>query len=279
MKKKIFFLILTNILITNLVHAFDLDMTVDDEIRKNYNSTKLIQDTKVNVHSDLPELPSISKQEKKNNYSTNSSISKVSTTVYPIATRGNIKISQGTSFNVINTSKINDWQRKGTTVRFKTSSNIIKKKYTIPSGTEFIGEILESHQPQISGNGGLVVIRIRSMLYKGQTIPLNAYITRADSKKIFLNNIKGDRTYLKTMWKKGDWGRTLFNKMLTLTANLGSEGATLVLSPFPFAYGTICLGLNAITSPICAFFTKGGHVSINSGSEFRIKLLDDAYIN
>ena len=33
------------IMSTNFVQAFDLDMTVDDEIRKNYNSSKLVDDT------------------------------------------------------------------------------------------------------------------------------------------------------------------------------------------------------------------------------------------
>ena len=101
----------------------------------------------------------------------------------------------------------------------------------------------------------------------------------ADGKKIFLNNIKGDRTYLKTMWEKGNWGRTLFNKMLTMTVSLGASGSTIVLSPFPLAYGTICLGANTILSPVTAFFSKGGHVSIPAYSDFRIKLMEDAMIN
>ena len=63
--------------------------------------------------------------------------------------------------------------------------------------------------------------------------------------------------------------------MLNLTINLGGEGSTLILSPFPVAYGTICLGLNAITSPITAFFSKGGHVSIPANSNFRIKFEDE----
>ena len=117
------------------------------------------------------------------------------------------------------------------------------------------------------------------MIYKGQTVPIQAYVTRANDKKIFLNNIKGDRTYLKTLWKKGDWGRTLFNKMMALTVNLGGTGSTIALSPFPLAYGTLCLGANTIISPITAFFSKGGHVSIPAHSDFRIKLLEDAMIN
>ena len=67
--------------------------------------------------------------------------------------------------------------------------------------------------------------------------------------------------------------------MLTVSIGLGSESSTLILTPFPFAYGTICLGLNTITSPICAFFSKGGHVSIPAESNFGIKLIEDVMIN
>ena len=271
------------IMSTNFVWAFDLDMTVDDEIRKNYNSSKLVEDTHTGNSEDesLPSLPEISKYDKQND-----SVNKVidnevlTVTQLPKASiiANTVKIWKGTSFDVVNATKINDWLAKGNTVKFRTKAPIVKRKYTIPAGTTFTGEILEVHRPQITCNGGLVVIRIRSMTYKGQTIPINAYITRADDKKIFLNNIKGDRTYLKTTWKKGSWGRNMFSKMWNLTTNLGDDAATLILSPFPFVYGTVCYGVNTIVSPICAFFSKGGHVSIPAGSDFRIKFLDSVYI-
>lgn len=278
-------------LLINQGHAFDLDETVDDEIRKNYNPSKLVNDvgikpnaleqnissttnyTNTKVDENLPDLPKITNEEKNNKTYVKENFNNKNThTAY--INKG-LKISKGTSFDVISSTAISDWQTKGTTVKFTTQKPIYKKKYTIPESTVFIGEIVESHKPQITCNGGLVVIRINSMIINGNTIPLNAYITRANDKKIFLNNIKGDRTFLKTMWQKGNWGRTLFNKMFSLTLNLGAETSTLVLSPFPLTYGTICLGANALTSPICAFFSKGGSVSIPAGSKYKIKLLDD----
>lgn len=273
-----------------LGHAFDIDETIDDEIRKNYNPTKLIQDTKTDnsaldkniksseytIDENLPTLPNITKY---GSSTKNSDIKQNSTTPLKPYTGGSIKIKAGTSFNVINTTALSDWQRKGTKVKFATKGNTFGKQYTIPSGIVFEGEIIESHQPQITCNGGLIVIKVYSMIYKNQKIPVAAYVTRANDKKIFLNNIKGERNYLKTTWQKGNWGRTLFNKMLTVSIGLGSENSTLILSPFPFVYGTICLGLNTITSPICAFFSKGGHVSIPAKSNFRIKLIDDVMIN
>ncbi len=273
------------------VFAFDLDETIDDDIRKSYNSSKLVKDTNTEELDSLPPLPDKLKNEKKiNTKNTTSSLNNVSVnrpktnssfTSPPVKTisAGNIKIPKGTSVNVVNSSKISDWQKAGTTVKFTSKTGINNKKFTIPANTVFTGEILESHQPQITCNGGLVVIRIRSMSYKGETVSINAYVTRANGKNIFFNDIKGQRTYLKTVWKKGNWGRSIFNRMLTLTVNLGGDGSTILLTPFPFLYGTLCLGLNTLTSPICAFFNKGGHVSIPAGSAFRIKLLDDAYID
>ena len=267
-------------------YALDLDMTVDDDIRKNYNSSKLQKDTHTeDAEEVLPDLPDIVKTQTAVSSSQQTEAPKQTfanfntTPQYSPASMGNVKIHAGTIFDVVNSTKINDWLQKGNSVKFTVKSPIVKKKYTIPAGTVFTGEIIETHQPQITCNGGLVVIRVKSMIYKGQYIPVNAYVVKADSKKVFLNNIKGDRTYLKTTYKKGNWGRTIFNKMMTLSVNLGGEGSTLILSPFPFAYGTICLGLNTLTSPICAFFSKGGHVSIPAGSKFKLRLMDPVYID
>ena len=277
-------------LFINSGHAFDMDETVNDEIRKNYNPGQLVNDIGImdspleielqeqsnkTYDSNLPELPNISKDKKEQlSTSTNSKPQ-----VYQTYTGGNIKIKKGTSFNVISNGTISDWQRAGTKVKFTLRANTFTKNLTIPAGTIFNGEIIESHRPQISCNGGLIVIKVDSMIYKNTKVPIIAYITRANDKKIFFNNIKGNRTYLKTTWQKGNWGRTLFNKMLTVSIGLGGEGSTLILSPFPFAYGTICLGVNAITSPICAFFSKGDTISIPSGSPFRIKLIEDVMVN
>ena len=285
--KKVIFLYLIILLSCQSCLAFDLDMTVDDDIRKNYNSGKLQQDMHTeDTHESLPTLPDISKYNESAKNETQQTVkeeinvpAKEPDYTVPKALSGNIKIRKGTVINVVNSTKVNDWLAKGNTIKFYTKEPLVKKKYTIPANTVFYGEIIETHQPQITCNGGLVVIRVKKMIYKGQTIPINAYITRANDKMIFLNNIKGNRTYLKTTYQKGNWGRTMFNKMMTMTINLGGDGSTILLSPFPFAYGTICIGLNTLTSPICAFFSKGGHVSIPTGSQFKIKLLEDTFVN
>jgi hypothetical protein len=277
---------------TNIGHAFDIDETVDDEIRKNYNPSQLINDvgikecaldkkieaTKVQtvVDENLPALPSIinktSAKKTPDIKSNNTTSSSAQNTTYR---NYSMTIRSGATFDVVNASTIADWQVKGAKVKFTTQKATYGKGYSIPAGTTFLGEIIESHRPQITCNGGLVAIKIYAMIYNGETTPILGYITKANDKKVFLNTIKGERTFLKTMWKKGNWGRNLFGKMFDLTLDLGADGATFILAPFPLAYGTICIGTSAITSPICAFFSKGGNISIPAGCNFRIKLIEE----
>ena len=288
MKKNVFYTLIILFFVINLYnlgHAIDLDETVDDDIRKNYNPTKISDDMGLKViksghikddgvDENLPALPNIGKNKSANR----SEATTKSAPKLPLYSGGNAKVHKGTVFPVVNSGSISDWQRKGTTVKFTSTKQVSGRGYTIPAHTTFYGEIIETHQPQVSCNGGLVVIRIKSMIYKGQTVPLKGYVIQANGKKIFLNNIKGKRTYLKTMYKKGNWGRALFGRMLSLTINLGGSGSTILLSPFPLAYGTICLGLNTIVSPITAFFSKGGHVSIPAGSNFKIRLSENLFL-
>ena len=109
----------TIIFATGHAFSFDLDMTVDDDIRKNYNSSKLVKETE-----ELPVLPEKLKNEK--TYSATKENILQRTPTYT----GNIKISKGTTFEVVNIGQISDWQQKGTIVKFKTNKPINKKKYS-----------------------------------------------------------------------------------------------------------------------------------------------------
>ena len=273
----------------NYIFGFDLDETVDDKIRKNYNADKLIDDVQSSTitrnaqpspEEILPNLPNITNNKKNKNTSDIQGTNIVTPNIqYNYNKTGKYKIHSGTTFIVTNNSKISDWMSKGTNIQFKTTGQKNGRKYTIPASTTFYAKVIDVHQPQISCNGGLVAIEITGIRYHGDLIPVHGYVLRANDKKIFLGNIKGKRTYLSTTYKKGNWGRALFGRMFTLTVNLGKDGSTLLLSPFPLLYGTICLGANTLISPITAFFSKGGHVNIPQGSPFKIKITEDFYID
>lgn len=298
LNKLLFFIIIFS---TTLVPtlAWNLDLTVDDEIRKNYNPDKLEAEA-------LPPLPSIATPKNKQNDDTKQS-EKTSTTqqspsslpkttpttetqkevirqTAPItqtqlpSNLAAAKIKKGTKFKVKLATNISDKCKPGAGLTFVNQSPVTVTYLTIPSQTKFKGVIVDSHRPQLSGNGGLIVITVNSANIKGQQIPIKAYITKANHKKIFFNNIKGERKYWKNAVASTEKGRNYFKKMWKVTKSLSKDAGTIILTPFSLATGTVVVGVNFLMSPLFAVFSKGGSISIPAGTNFEIKLLEDVYV-
>ena len=270
--KKIFILIIAFNIGSASAFALELDMSVDEEIKKKYNSSQLEYDV-------LPQLPKV--------YSNQSSPPKnrldYSQTSVPAITKANpkkgIKIPSGTKFTTRSNTAISDWMQQGTSVSFTAVSSVYKKNITIPAGTVFTGTIVNSHQPQAAGNGGLAVIKITSMTYNGKTFDINAKITKANSKKIFLNNMKGERKYCKGIAGRINKGETFYKKAKQKAHKLADNSVLIILSPIPAITGALGCAVCTVLSPVTALTAKGGHLSIPSGSPFEIKLVDSVYIN
>ena len=255
------------------VCALELDMSVDEEIKKKYNSSKLEYDV-------LPQLPKVDNTtyqappKNKLDYSQNTQ-APVITKVQPGTGK---KIPAWTKFQVKSNTAISDWQVKGTNVSFTTTSAVYKKNLTIPAGTVFRGQIVNSHQPQLTGNGGLVIIRLTSMTYNGKTFDVDAKITKANTKKIFFNNMKGERKYRKGVVSKVEQGENFYSKAKQKSNRLAANPVFIIFSPIPVVVGAVGCTVCTVLSPVTALATKGGHLSIPAGSSFEIKLLDSAFV-
>jgi hypothetical protein len=278
------------------VFALDLDTSVDDEIRKNYNPSKIDDDAL------LPALPKITKESmessdtksvhsvpiaQKTTYKKNiTSQSQKASLQYKnnvsIKPQVNppvsyITLKQGTKIKVKLQTPISDKVRKGTKVSFISLYPVSTTYFTIPMGTIFKGEVVSSHKPQLSGNGGLIKIRVNSMLLNNQTQPLDAYVTKANYKKVFFNNIKGKRKYISNVFKSTRPGRHYFKKMLTVSANLAQDGSSIFVAPFSLALGVFALGGGIILSPVTALRYRGNSINIPENSMFEI-LGEDGYV-
>lgn len=257
------------------VLALELDTSIDDDIRRNYNPSKIDQDNplpalpKVLIEPDYvaPKQIVVSKAQAK---SIPSSLKTPKETY--------IVLKKGTKIKVRLQSAISDRTKKGTQIAFVSEYPVTTTYFTIPMGTVFKGEIVNSHKPQLSGNGGLVVVKIKSAVINDSIQPINAKVTKANSKKIFLNNIKGKRKYVSSMLKSTRPGRHFFRKMLGVTRNLAFDGSSIILTPFSLAAGVVALGGNVLVSPALAMFYKGSSLSIPADSRFEIKLVEDVFI-
>lgn len=268
------------------VFSLEIDPSIDDDIRRNYNPNKLNEDM------GLPALP---KALNENNFKPVTypqkpvakpvnlkKINNFQATVKKIDTSNSQNyavIKSGTKVKVKLLNYISDKSKKGTRVSFISEYPVTATYFTIPMGTVFQGEIINSHRPQFTGNGGLIAIKINSVILNNGIKPINADVTKVGSKRVFLNNIKGKRKYLSSVLKSMNPGRHFFEKMVRLTAELALQGSSAVLTPFSLAAGVVALGSNAIAAPVTGLFYKGGSVYIPEGTNFEIKLTQDMYIN
>lgn len=273
--KKLFATLLTLIFLANTCFAAsNLDTSVDSEIRKNYQVDK----------NSLPPLPQIFYSEPQNttvNYEDSiQTFEPIKTTKSKAkkSTSEKIVLKSGTKLKLKSRSTITDRTGVGTVVSFRLLYPVTTTYFTIPSETLFYGKVIETHPPQITGNGGLIIINLTSARINGKRYKLNARVTNANSKKIFFNNIKGKRKYLRSLPKTITWGRSYKNKMYRATARLSKETATLILCPFSFLFGTVGYAANLLLSPVLALKYKGERITLKTGTDFTFKLSEDLVI-
>ena len=285
------------------VCALELDMSVDEEIRRNYNPSKLeleqlpsIPETEQSLPN-LPKLPdTISQPQQGYNVPTtlpsqppkstpvitqSQNTGKVKTSLPDTSLKNDltaIKIKKGTKFKVKSQTKVSDWNSAGAGMTFVSTELVTQRYVSFPSGTVIRGIIEESHQPQASGNGGLLVLRPTTINHNGRIYNIDAKITKANSKKVFFNNIKGERKYWKNVGAQIDKGEKFYQKTRKTSAKLANNPVGALVSPIPTIVGLIGYTLNLAGSPLIAIPAKGGHINLPAGTMYEIKLRENAYI-
>ena len=189
-------------------------------------------------------------------------------------------VPKGKKFKVRLQQSISSSSPVSTRVSFVNRYPETSTYITIPSGTVFKGRITDSHPPQLTGNGGLIVINVDQMVYNGKTYEIDSKISVANDKHIFFNNIKGKRMYLRSIPQSIKPGARFFKKMWRKTKNLArnDNGVEIILTPFTLITGTVVYAVNFVSSPVLALFYKGKSITIPAGSLFTIQLREDAVI-
>lgn len=269
------------------VFALDLDTSVDDEIRRTYDPSKLEQS--------LPSLPKTAPSQ--NTSPKNMPAPQTPPKSLPVTPDAKpqigvkkfqndfkydkstaIRIKKGTKFRVKSNSVISDYLKEGARVSFTSVKPVTQRYVTITEGTRFTAVVKNSHMPQFTGNGGLIVLMVDSITVNGQTRSVHGKITKANLKKIFFNNIKGKRAYWKGVAKQIDKGENFYKKTRRTSRKLADNPVGILISPIPTITGILVYAVNFAGSPLFAIWYKGGRISIPAGSEFEIKLLEDVYL-
>lgn len=267
-------------ILASQVSAFELDMSVDDEIRRNYNPNAIEQS--------LPALPKVAPTTTTQTTTTPPKSAPVQSAVKPqIVTKTlpagvdkstAIRVKKGTKFKVKSNAYLADTTREGARFTFTTLQPVTQRYVTIPAGTTINAVVLNSHQPQITGNGGLLQIGLESMSFNGKSYYSNGKITKANHKKVFVNNIKGKRQYWHGVANQIDKGENFYKKTRRTAAKMADNPIGIIFASVPTVLGMGVYAVNLVVSPISSIGYKGGKLSIPAGSEFEVKLLDDVYL-
>lgn len=290
--KKIFSLFVATLLLSSHCFAFELDTSVDEEIRKNYNPSALEQNlpalpktapsqsatTKTTVTTTNKTTPVVPKTQPVSQPSKPQLVIKKMDNDYKFDKSTAIRIKKGTKFRVKSNCVISDYQREGTRVSFTSIKPVTQRYITINEGTRFNAVVEDSHLPQFTGNGGLIVLMVDGIVVNGSTKSVHAKITKANMKKVFLNNIKGKRGYIKGVSRQADKGENFYKKTRRTSTKLADNPVGLIISPIPTVFGAVVYAVNLVGSPVFAIWAKGSRISIPAGSEFEIKLLEDVYL-
>ena len=290
--KKIFSLFVATLLLSSHCFAFELDTSVDEEIRKNYNPSALEQNlpalpktapsqsatTKTTVTTTNKTTPVVPKTQPVSQPSKPQLVIKKMDNDYKFDKSTAIRIKKGTKFRVKSNCVISDYQRAGTQVSFTSIKPVTQRYITINEGTRFNAVVEDSHLPQFTGNGGLIVLMVDGIVVNNSTKSVHAKITKANMKKVFLNNIKGKRGYIKGVSRQVDKGENFYKKTRRTSTKLADNPVGLIISPIPTVFGAVVYAVNLVGSPVFAIWAKGSRISIPAGSEFEIKLLEDVYL-
>ena len=247
--------------------CIEFDTSIDTEITKKYNADSLEESLPpLPLNAEPENLPS----EYKDKIFQTQNIEDDSFT--------SVKIPRGTKFKTVSKTGVSDSAVVGNKVVFSTTKPVTKRYVTIPANSIIRGKIVDSHLPQFGGNGGLIKIEIESITIDNALHYADGKVTKANGKKIFLNNIKGQRKYAKSVKTSISKSNKFFQKSMKETSKLASDNLTVLLSPFTFVGGVLIYAGRVAVSPLAGLKSKGGRISLPYDTVYELKLTKDLYL-
>ena len=257
--RKILFLILFLFCVNQGFCVEILDDSIDSEIRQEYNLQE----------STLPPIPK----------GVATPTQEVQHRPIYTPTGKQYVVKSGTKIQLISTSIIADTLPINAQVSFYNKEGFVAKDGTIiPAGTVFKGRILNSHTPQITGNGGLIELSINEVYFNGVKSQIETKLSKANERKVFLGDIKGERKYWQNFSKSMKVGKKVYAVSRQCASDMWMIPVVNVAAPIPMIAGSVVYAGNLVVAPCISFFKKGGHVSIPQGSVFEVKFTSDTLI-
>lgn len=238
-----------------------MDFTIDEKIKESSNVNAIKE-------NELPSLPVVE------NYLPQ----EYKTTTNNKVITNTKKIPAGKKFETKLLTNLSGYTSIGSRFTLETIYPFYYKDIIIPAKTILRGTVIDSHKPQITGNGALLVLSINEINYNNTSFPMKAKVIKLNGEKIFFNNIKGDRCYFKNFSKAIAPTNKIKNKMLNVSSTMSLIPIAQIFTPIPTTLGSVVAFSGIAASPFVSLFMKGKNLNIKSGSYLTIKLQEDLIV-
>ena len=119
---------------------------------------------------------------------------------------------------------------------------------------------------------------VDEIYFNGVMSKIDSKICKANSKKIFLNNIKGERKYWKNTAKDMTPGIKAFNATKSFAKDMVGVPIINLIGAVAVVGGSVVYVANLVVAPVVSVFQKGGSISLQGGTEFEIKITENNQI-
>jgi len=279
--KKFFIFIVLTFLSAQPLYSYEADDSVDEIIRKHYNTQN---------SNNLPKLPNTSPKSIESNNFLDTGVPatekhaadelRSSDNVPAVPLKRNVRTFKVNKWRKVNAkllTPVSDTSKTGKQITFVTLEPMYSKSFEIPKGTRITGTVVKTHTPNFSGNGGLVSIKTELISYNGNQSYFEGNIVKLNHKRVLFNNIKGKNGYVKGVSRAMRPAKTFYGKSLKLTKKM-IKTPFAILSPVVYLPSVVFLAAGGVVSPFAALFSKGERVYIPKDTPLTIKLTSPSYI-
>ena len=287
--RKLFIIYILFVLISGGTRALceQVDDSIDDAIKSKFNVSAeglpALPKTSPSGFSEQSDLENIKIPAPAKTVQTPADTSKIPSvgemkkTPLPNFSAQTSKLKRGQKLNVKLLTPVSDRTREGAKVKMVLTAPVITQKFMLNPGTIIYGTVVNSHAPQILGNGGLVAIKTDYIVYNSKTSYLDGKIIQKNHRHVFFNNIKGNNGYIDGVKKISSPGIKFMKKTNRVSKKLWN-GPGAILTPITYVAGGTFLVLNCVVAPFGAIFSKGKSVYLPKDTTFVVKSGTEAYI-
>lgn len=198
-------------------------------------------------------------------------------TIQPNIEIDTVKLEKGRKFIVVSDRNFSSESISGIPVNFES----IQKEYITynkkPEKIIFQAKIEKTERPKFAGKSGKVKLKIEKITIDKITYPVNAVISKIDTKKVYFNTLSSAPIYAANLADTAANG-TIHSHLKDPCGNLICTTTNNYTKPLIYLSAAALQAADLLISPFSSLTKTGDEISIPKHTLFEIKLNEDMFV-